>query len=185
MFAVSVADGPEALLISGTVGAGKTTAAEAVGDLLRAEGVPHAVIDLDELRRGWPSPPDDRFNLSIELANLAAVAANYLRAGAHRLVLAGVLEAAAARHRYKDAVAIPLHVARLRVDLSLARRRLRRRHAGHAAALEWHLHRVQELHTILEVAGADDFVIDTDVLTVEQIARALLVGAGWTSESAP
>lgn len=175
--------GPEALLISGTVGAGKTTAAEAVGDRLRARGVPHAVIDLDWLRTGWPSPPGDRFNVSIEIANLAAVAANYLRAGARRLVLAGVLEDPALRDRYRDAVGVPLHVARLRLDVAVARQRLRYRHADHRATLDWHLHRAGELHDILQVARAEDFVIDTDGLTVEQTAEALSAGAGWDTMS--
>nr|WP_220093533.1 zeta toxin family protein [Flexivirga caeni] len=47
---------PRTLLITGTVGAGKTTTAYAVGDLLRARELPHAVIDLDELHRLWPAP---------------------------------------------------------------------------------------------------------------------------------
>jgi Ni2+-binding GTPase involved in maturation of urease and hydrogenase len=36
-----------ALLINGTVGAGKTSVAETVGNLLTEAGVPKAVIDLD------------------------------------------------------------------------------------------------------------------------------------------
>ena len=45
-----------AMLINGTVGAGKTSVAEMVGDLLTEAGMPNAVIDLDWLRRSWPSP---------------------------------------------------------------------------------------------------------------------------------
>jgi adenylylsulfate kinase-like enzyme len=48
---------PRALLLTGTVGIGKTTVAVAVGDLLREREVANAVVDLDELRRAWPSPP--------------------------------------------------------------------------------------------------------------------------------
>jgi adenylylsulfate kinase-like enzyme len=40
-------------LINGTVGVGKTTVAEAVGDLLAGSGVSHAVLDLDWLRQPW------------------------------------------------------------------------------------------------------------------------------------
>jgi adenylylsulfate kinase len=174
---------PRALLVSGTVGAGKTTAAEAVGEVLRAHGVPHAVIDLDWLRAGWPSPPDDPFNLDLELANLKCVAANHLRAGAQRLVLAGVLEDPAARSGYRDAVGVPLRVARLRADLSLVRARLRRRHHDRPAELNWHLDRCEQLHTILETASAEDFVVDTTDLTPIQVAAALLDGAGWAPSS--
>ncbi|GAB2821190.1 DUF397 domain-containing protein [Lentzea nigeriaca] len=48
-----------ALLITGPVGVGKTTVAEAVGDVLAAAEVPHAVIDLDWLRCFRPSPADE------------------------------------------------------------------------------------------------------------------------------
>ena len=40
-----------ALLLTGTVGVGKTSVAAAVGDLLRERRVANAVVDLDELRR--------------------------------------------------------------------------------------------------------------------------------------
>ena len=81
-----------ALLINGTVGAGKTSVAEMVGNLLTEAGVPNAVIDLDWLRRSWPSPEGDRFNVAMALRNLRAVARNYQDAGAVRIVLAGVIE---------------------------------------------------------------------------------------------
>lgn len=46
-----------ALLITGTVGAGKTSVAEAAGDLLVSSGVPNAVIDMDWLCQAGPRPP--------------------------------------------------------------------------------------------------------------------------------
>ena len=83
------------------------------------------------------------------------------------------------RHRYQQAVSVPLQVVRLRVDVSLARRRLRSRHAGDPAALNWHLHRAAELHDILQSVAAEDFVVDADDLTIEQAATAMIVRAGW------
>jgi hypothetical protein len=79
-----------ALQLSGTVGAGKTSVAEMVGDLLTEAGGPNAVIDLDWLRRSWPSPAGDRFNVAMALRNLRSVARNYRESGAVRIVLAGV-----------------------------------------------------------------------------------------------
>jgi adenylylsulfate kinase-like enzyme len=40
----------ETLLITGTVGVGKTTVAEAVGRMLAERAVPHAVVDLGQIR---------------------------------------------------------------------------------------------------------------------------------------
>src|SRR5688500_5736343 len=88
-----------ALFINGTVGAGKTTTANEIAMLLQHRGIPYAIIDLDSLRNAWPSPPDDRFNLELELQNLAAVVTNFRNAGAEIFILAGVLEIVAVRSR--------------------------------------------------------------------------------------
>ena len=105
------------LFLNGAVGVGKSTVADAVGALLETAGIPHAVIDLDGLRRGWPPPEGDRFNSAIELANLRPVAANYVDAGARILVLAGVIEEAQAVDLYTDALGgVRPTVIRLRVD---------------------------------------------------------------------
>lgn len=52
----------ESVFINGTVGVGKSTVASQLSHLLRSSGRPHAVIDLDNVRRSWPSPENDPFN---------------------------------------------------------------------------------------------------------------------------
>jgi predicted kinase len=168
------------LLINGTVGSGKSTAADAVGQLLATQDVPHAVIDLDALRRAWPAPADDPFNSALELENLRAVAATYRRVGAQRLVLAGVLEQPALRRRYSAAVGTPLTVVRLRAPVSTILNRLRSRHVDDAGALDWHLARCAELHAILEGAGVDDAVVDVSGSDRRQVAEAVMEAAGWS-----
>lgn len=71
----------DVVFLNGTVGAGKTTVADALSDLERRYRRPHAVIDLDQLRRLWPSTESDPFHLELELEYLAVVAANYRRFG--------------------------------------------------------------------------------------------------------
>jgi hypothetical protein len=168
-----------ALLLTGTVGAGKTTTAAAVGRVLAERGVPHAVIDLDELRRAWPAPPGDPFQQELELENLRAVSAIYRQRGAQRLVLAGVLERAADRARYQDAVGAALTVCRLRVALPTARARLERRHAEDDDARRWHLHRSGELEAVLAASGVEDHLVDVDGLDAPAVARAVLRATGW------
>src|SRR3954452_16836239 len=104
---------PTALLLMGTVGAGKTTTSDAIGLPLEAALVPHAIIDLDEIRRMWPRPASDPFGSEVELRNVESLAANYLEAGADRLVLAGVCESWGDRRRYEAVVTVPLAVCRL------------------------------------------------------------------------
>jgi hypothetical protein len=168
-----------ALLLTGTVGVGKTTTAAAVGQVLAARGVPHAVIDLDELRRAWPAPTGDPFQQKLELENLRAVAATYRRRGARRLVLAGVLERAADRARYQDAVGAALTVCRLRVALPTVRARLERRHGDDDEARRWHLHRSGELEAVLAEAGVEDHLVDVDGMDAPAVARAVLRATGW------
>jgi hypothetical protein len=170
---------PSALLITGTVGAGKTSVAAAAGSILAEASVPHSVIDLDALSQFWPTPPDDPFNLAMELRNLAAIAGNYLSAGAHRLVLAGVVETMSDRVRFCEAVGVELCVCRLRADLTELHRRLRLRHAGADAEMRWHLNRAGELDQILDRAEVADFEIMSDGRTLTDVADAVLARVGW------
>ncbi|MFJ4900911.1 AAA family ATPase [Streptomyces sp. NPDC088727] len=167
-----------ALLINGTVGVGKTTAAEAVGDLLADAGVSHAVLDLDSLRQSWPAPPADRFNFGLLLRNVRSVAANYLDAGATRLVLAGVIEQPDERRRLAEAVGVELTVCRLRADHAVLRERLTRRHDGEPEALRWHLDRCGELDAVLDRSSVDDFTVDTTTGSVTGIAASVIERAG-------
>jgi hypothetical protein len=167
------------LLITGTVGAGKTTVAAAVGDLLADARVPHAVIDLDELRRRWPAPADDPFDGELCLRNLAAVAANYRAAGAGRLVLAGVVESRHERDRHQKAIGGTLTVCRLRADLPTVHRRLRARHHDDQGGRRWHVHRAGELDGILDAASVEDFAVTTTELSTTEVAAEVVRRAGW------
>jgi adenylylsulfate kinase-like enzyme len=170
---------PTALLIIGTVGSGKTSVARAISDLLAERDVPHAVVDLDALRESWPSPSDDRFNMAMELQNLACVARNYLDAGAQRLVLAGVVERREDLTRYREAVGTELKVCRLEVGLESVRERLHRRHAVESpSALRWHLDRCGELESILAEAGVEDFTVCAEG-PIDRVAEDALYSAGW------
>jgi hypothetical protein len=150
-----------------------------MGDLLAGAGVPNAVIDLDWLRRSWPSPAGDRFNVTMALRNLRSVARNYREAGAVRIVLAGVIETSAERDSHEHALGVPLSMCRLRVDLPLVRARLAQRHEGQGEVLRWHLARSGELDTILEAAAIEDFTVDATDLSISSTAQTVLSTVGW------
>ena len=180
---------PAALLITGTVGSGKTTTAHAIAALLRENATPHAVIDLDALRNAWPSPPGDPFHEDLMLANLHALARNHLAAGAVRLILAGVLENPTRRPLYERAAGAPLTVCRLRVNLPDVHARLRQRHHDDHDALDWHLHRSGELDTILDTAGIGAGLGDVEVDVAadqapSEVAQAVTRAIGWNPDRA-
>ncbi|CAA9287539.1 MAG: hypothetical protein AVDCRST_MAG48-243 [uncultured Friedmanniella sp.] len=168
-----------ALLLTGTVGVGKTTTADAVGDRLRTLGVGHAVVDLDELRRCWPAPADDPFHTALTLRNLTALSRAYRDAGAERLVLAGVCESRADRGRHAEALGVPLQVVRLLASADVVAPRLHDRHLDDQEGLAWHLHRRGELDAVLDAADVADALVRVDGLGRAEVAEAVLEAAGW------
>jgi adenylylsulfate kinase len=164
-----------AIFVNGTVGVGKTTTIDAMGDLLTVRGVPHAVIDLDRVRQAWPPPEGDPFNHELELVNLASLAANYAAAGITTLVLAGVIEGMAAVARYEHAVAgLRLVIVRLTADEQVRKARLKARHIDDPDGLEWHLHRTVELEDILDSRGLDHMLVDTSSRSPSRVAEDII-----------
>jgi len=168
----------EAIFINGTVGAGKTTVAHAVGAMELGR---HAVIDLDAIRQFGPSSGEDPFNHELELANLRCVSENYRKAGAVRFILAGVIEQAAEIPRYISAVGCrDLFVCRLTANESALRDRLARRHQAEPDELAWLLTRAPQLTRILDERAFDDLVIDSSERSPVDLAAEIRTAAGWT-----
>jgi len=80
------------LIVTGPVGAGKTSAAEAVFDLLSADKTPCAVIDFDWLTAAYPPPAGDRFNFRLGIKNLSSIIPNYLALGIKLFIIPTVVE---------------------------------------------------------------------------------------------
>ena len=170
----------DAVLLTGTVGTGKTTTAYALSALERAAGVPHALVDLDQVRLLVPAPAADPFAHEVELANLRDLARNYRAAGARRLILAGVVEQAAEVPRYTAALDVArLLVCRLTVDADDVPARLRHRHADEPDALAWHLERTVELTALLDAAPFEDVRVCTTGRTPADVAAEVRRAAGW------
>lgn len=168
-----------ALLVTGTVGIGKTTVAEHIGNRLTEVGVPHAVIDLDRLHHVWPAPEGDRFNMTLALRNLAAVTANFLEAGARKIVAASIAENDVELALYRDALPIPLAVGLLRASLPVVHERLHRCHVDNPAGLRWHLARAGKLDRILTSAGIEDFVEESTNRPARDVAASIVTRLGW------
>ena len=150
------------LLLIGAVGVGKTTVTGAVEDLLAERGTAGAAIDLDQIRRAWPAPSQDRFQQGLELENLAAMSRIYRARGALVLVAAGVIEEREHRAAYEEAFGCALTVVRLTGPRDVVRERLHRRHADDEERLAWHLERFDELTAILNAAQIQDVTLEID-----------------------
>jgi adenylylsulfate kinase-like enzyme len=174
-----MADAPvPVLVVTGPIGAGKTTVTQAIGHLLTASDVPHAAIDMDWLRDAWPQPADDRFNTRLGYRNLADVARNCREAGSGRFVIADVVETREQRREYARAISgAEVTVVRLAVDPDENRRRIARRADGDDDP--WEVTRAAELVGIMETNAVADLVIDTTGRSPKAVARDILTRLGW------
>ena len=165
------------LVISGSMGSGKTTVLSEASDLLAEAGVAHAAIDLDCLSIMYPQR--GRHGQRLMFANLAAVWPVYEAAGAERLLVARVVEDRAELQQYREAVTgAEIVVCRLTTPNETMQARLRFREPGmfqaHAVA------RSVELADILERTRAEDFSVNNDEgRLVTEVAREMLSRAGW------
>jgi hypothetical protein len=169
---------PQILVISGSMGAGKTTVLGEASDLLSVRGVSHAAIDLDWLGAGHVS------NASLEdlmFRNLATVWRNFEAAGVTRLLIARAVETQAEHARIR--IAVPggtVTVARLVASLATMQRRVRIREPG--LLQQSFVDRVAELDALLDQAHVEDFTIVNDARPVTDVARELLDRAAWLKE---
>lgn len=112
-----------ALLVTGTFGTGKSTLIEELAELVEERGLPYAAVDLDWL--SWTNTDDTDHGMGpVATENLAAVVANYRRAGVRFFLLARAVRDAVDVERIRAAVGVPLTVIRLTLPIEEIERRL-------------------------------------------------------------
>jgi dephospho-CoA kinase len=168
----------QVIVLSGSMGSGKTTVLGEASDLLSASGVVHAVIDLDAVASA--GLPEAR---AAELAylNLASVWANFAKAGISRLLLAEAVESSHELAQIRSAIPeANFVVCRLIADATIAERRVRARDPG--MLQEKFVARARELNDVLERARLEDFSIVNDNRSITDVARELLTCARWIDD---
>jgi nucleoside-triphosphatase THEP1 len=161
-------------VITGSMGAGKTTILGEASDLLTASNIAHAAVDLDAL--GMYHVPDAPTDLEGE--NLAAVLRNYSAAGIDRLLVAVAIESAKDLERLRAALRdAELTVCRLRAAVNTMQRRVRERERG--IFQQRYVDRVATLESRLDEARVEDYSVETEDRTVTDVAREMLERAGW------
>ena len=167
--------GPRAIVISGSMGSGKTTVMAEASDLLASVGIPHVAIDLDAL--GVGHLPDDGWN-DLTYRNLASVWNNCAAAGATRLLIAEAVENRAELEQIREAIRhSDIVVCRLRATLATMQQRVLVREPR--MLQEQFVARVAVLDALLDAAGVEDFSIENDGRTVTEVARELLTRTRW------
>jgi len=164
------------LIITGTMGAGKTTVLGEASDILALRHIVHAAIDLDAL--GLAHLPSATGNDVVMYKNLQAVCKNYASLGVSRLLLARAIEDRAQLELCRRAVsATNTVVCRLIASLEAMQRRVKMRETG-ALQLEY-VARVAKLNAILDRAQLENFRVTNENHVLNEVAHELLVKAGW------
>jgi predicted kinase len=169
------------LLITGPVGAGKTTVAAEAARLLREADIAHALVDLAWIEQCWPVPADDPWNERLTHRNRACLWANFRQAGAGRLIVVRVLEARSLLRHVAEAVpGAAITVVRLWAPLPVLHTRIRGREAGDPS---WFLDAATHTANALEQARVEDHLVDNQHRPVAEIAEEVLCRAGWLNRN--
>ncbi|MEU4604207.1 adenylyl-sulfate kinase [Kribbella sp. NPDC023972] len=165
---------PQALLLTGGDGVGKTTIAQAIGRLLTSGRHPTGLLDLDAISQFGPAQPASglRFHDRLRVRNLAAVWTTYREAGAQFMVVSGHVESPELRAAYTESLAeCDVQLVRLFTPADVIAERTRTTRGP-----EW------DLATALAQAAThqpiQDFTVTND-RTPEEVAADILVTAGW------
>ena len=177
---------PQALLLSGGIGVGKTTLGQAIGRLLTSRRHPTAVLDLDAVAQfgpaGQPGPAVAgrahlaglRFHDQLRVHNLAAVWTTYRDAGARFMVVSGPVDTADHRAAYTSAlVGCDVQVVRVVTPPDLIAERTRTTRGP-----EW------DLQAALDQAATHEPIQDhtvTNDRAPEEVAAEILAHVAWIS----
>jgi adenylylsulfate kinase-like enzyme len=167
------------VIVTGPVGSGKSTVADAMRWTLVDLGVACAAIDMDALRMVSPSPPGDPFGEVLGYRNLASVWPNLIEAGTRVVMIATVVEDRA--HSLAEfRKALPggaVTIVRLNTPMDLIHERLTRRERTEYDRA-WHLNRAPELQGIMERGEVEDVLIEVGDRTPEDVAAEIIAHLG-------
>jgi hypothetical protein len=166
------------LIITGSMGAGKTSVLAEASDILALRHIVHAAIDLDAL--GLAHLLSAAGNDGVMYRNLQSVCGNYSSLGVTRLLLARAVESREEMELCRSVVASQsTAVCRLTASLGEMQQRVRTRESG--VLQRQYVDRVATLDAILDRARLEDFTIINEDRSLNDVAQEMLIRAGWIS----
>lgn len=168
----------ELLVITGTMGSGKTSVLGEASDILRLRRIVHAAIDLDAFGLAYlPSATAD----TVMYRNLQSAAESYTSLGVTRILLARAIETTRELELCRKATgANSIIVCRLTASLNTMQERVKLRDSG--VLMQEYIARVTELNVMLDRARLEHFAISTENRSVTDAAREMLLRARWIAD---
>jgi predicted kinase len=164
------------LIITGSMGAGKSAVLAEASDLLAAQRIEHAAIDLDAL--GLAYLPGGSSMDELMYRNLRSICENCALRGISHILLARAIETPAELDLCRQAAtAKNTVVCRLIASVKTMQERVRTRELGIGQA-EF-VARVAKLNAILDGAHLEDFSVLNEGRSVTEVAREVLQKAAW------
>ena len=166
------------LIITGTMGAGKTAVLGEASDILAQRQIVHAAIDLDAL--GLARLPSAVPSDGVMYENLRSICRNYAALGVRRFLVARAIENEAQLKLCRDIIpAANTVVCRLVASIEAMKRRVQMRDLG--ISQREYVARVAKLNVILDRAQLEDFAVTNEDRPLTEVAIEVLVRAGWIS----
>lgn len=166
---------PEAVLITGLFGTGKSSVTAEIAEILEKQGLPYAALDLDWFAWFDTATEDGPSEHEMMLRNLTPVLANYLEVGVRFFVLARALRSSSEVDSFRRGLPMPLKVVRLTVPLEEVRRRLE------ADATSGRKDDLRDVSTWLaagEGEGIEDWTVSND-RPIRGVAAEIVEQLGW------
>jgi hypothetical protein len=166
------------LIITGTMGAGKTAVLGEASDILASLQIVHAAIDVDAL--GLAYLPLAASSDGVMYDNLRSICGNYGAHGVRKFLLARAIEDDERLKLCRQIVpAANTVVCRLTASIETMTRRVETRDSGMLQPK--YVARIEELSAILHRARLEDFAVANENRPLTDVAREVLVKAGWIS----
>jgi hypothetical protein len=163
------------LIITGSMGSGKTSVLGEASDLLAQRHITHAAIDLDASGLAHIGSGETK---TVMYRNLQCVCENYAALDVKRLLLARAIGDRTELKLCREVVsATNTVVCRLVASIETMEQRVRMRESG--VAQHDYIVRVAELDNRLDRTGLEDFSVNSENRTVTDIAQEMLIKAGW------
>lgn len=164
------------LIITGTMGAGKTSVLAEASDILTLRQIAHAAIDVDAL--GLAHLPSGVRNDAVIYGNLRAVCENYAALGVQRFLLARAMEDRDQLELCRDIVpATNTMVCRLTASIATMKQRVKLRETG--LSQREYVARVAKLNVILDRVQLEDFAVTNEYRSLTDVALEVLIKAEW------
>jgi hypothetical protein len=166
------------LIITGTMGAGKTAVLGEASDILAQRQIVHAAIDLDAF--GLAHLPSAARSDGVMYDNLRSICRNYAALGVQRFLVARAIEDSTQLKLCRDIIpAVNTVVCRLTASIEAMNRRVQMRDLG--ISQREYVARVAKLNVILDRARLEDFAVTNENRSLTDVALEMLVMAGWIS----